>query len=116
MAGRGYLHAGRFIMNGYSAVTLFFMLSGFILAYNYRGQIETRHHTFRFWEARFARIWPAYVFSLFCSSFPPPYDSIFPSCPGHAGHGAVMESSASRIRQRVEFRLLDVVGGGPSST
>jgi peptidoglycan/LPS O-acetylase OafA/YrhL len=56
--------------NGYLAVTLFFMLSGFILAYNYRGQIETRNQAFRFWEARLARIWPVYVFSLLCCSFP----------------------------------------------
>lgn len=65
------LHAlGRFFSNGYTAVTLFFMLSGFILAYNYREQVETRRQAFRFWEARFARIWPAYAFSLLCSSFP----------------------------------------------
>jgi len=66
----GYQHAGRFMMNSYSAVTLFFMLSGFILAYNYRGQIESRQHAYRFCEARFSRIWPAYAFSLLCSSFP----------------------------------------------
>jgi peptidoglycan/LPS O-acetylase OafA/YrhL len=46
------------------------MLSGFILAYNYKGQIETRSHAIRFWEARYARIWPAYLFSLLCSSIP----------------------------------------------
>ena len=67
---RGLGAAGNFISNGYLAVPLFFMLSGFILAYNYRGQVETLNHTFRFWEARFARIWPAYIFSLICSSFP----------------------------------------------
>ncbi len=61
---RGFAHASTFVANGYLAVTLFFMLSGFILAYNYCGQIESRKHVFRFWEARFARIWPAYIFSL----------------------------------------------------
>jgi peptidoglycan/LPS O-acetylase OafA/YrhL len=70
LSNHGFPLAGTFFKNGYLAVTLFFMLSGFILAYNYRGQIETRNHAFRFWEARFARIWPAYLFSLLCSSFP----------------------------------------------
>jgi len=62
--------AGNFISNGYLAVPLFFMLSGFILTYNYRRHVETLNHALRFWEARFARIWPAYIFSLICSSFP----------------------------------------------
>jgi len=74
----GFHPAGNFVLNGYLAVTLFFMLSGFILAYNYRGQIETRNHAFRFWEARFARIWPAYLFSLLCSSFPLSHVPRFP--------------------------------------
>jgi peptidoglycan/LPS O-acetylase OafA/YrhL len=75
---RGFHLAGNFVLNGYLAVTLFFMLSGFILAYNYRGQIETRNHVFRFWEARVARIWPAYLFSLLCSSFPLSHVPRFP--------------------------------------
>ena len=70
LLAHGYYSLSRLVSNGYLAVTLFFMLSGFILAYNYRGQIKTRNHIFRFWEARFARIWPAYVFSLLCSSIP----------------------------------------------
>ena len=70
LTDRGFVHMGRFIENGYLAVPLFFMLSGFILSYNYRSQIKVRSDAFRFWEARFARIWPAYLFSLLCSSFP----------------------------------------------
>src|SRR5580704_229334 len=70
LLARGHTYAGNFLSNGFLAVTLFFMLSGFILAYNYRGQIETRSHAVRFWEARYARIWPAYAFSLICSSIP----------------------------------------------
>jgi len=70
LAKHGFIHLGRFLQNGYLAVPLFFMLSGFILAYNYRNQIQARSDAFRFWEARFARIWPAYLFSLLCSSFP----------------------------------------------
>lgn len=54
--------------NGYLAVTLFFLLSGFILAYTYYGQVESRSDCRRFWEARFARIWPMYAVSLLASS------------------------------------------------
>jgi len=60
----------RFLSNGYLAVTLFFVLSGFILAYNYRGRIAGTGKAFRFLEARLARIWPAYLFSLLCSCWP----------------------------------------------
>jgi peptidoglycan/LPS O-acetylase OafA/YrhL len=68
LGNRGFGHAANFFANGYLAVPLFFMLSGWILAYTYRGQIETALHRKHFWEARFARIWPAYAFSLLLSS------------------------------------------------
>jgi peptidoglycan/LPS O-acetylase OafA/YrhL len=53
-----------FLANGWTAVTLFFMLSGFILSYTYSGQIEGSAHRSRFWQARFARIYPVYLLSL----------------------------------------------------
>jgi peptidoglycan/LPS O-acetylase OafA/YrhL len=53
-----------FLGNGYLAVNLFFILSGFILAYTYEGQIEGQTNRLHFWEARFARIYPAYFLSL----------------------------------------------------
>ena len=53
-----------FFGNGYLAVALFFLLSGFILAYTYEGQIEDHPHRLRFWQARFARIYPVYLLSL----------------------------------------------------
>ena len=53
-----------FLGNGYLAVGLFFILSGFILAYTYEGQIEGRAGRLRFWEARVARIYPVYFLSL----------------------------------------------------
>jgi peptidoglycan/LPS O-acetylase OafA/YrhL len=59
----GHLAAGNFFMSGYLAVALFFLLSGFILAYTYAGQIGGPGDYRRFWEARFARIWPVYVVS-----------------------------------------------------
>ena len=53
-----------FLGNGYLAVTLFFILSGFILAYTYDGQIDGKTNRLHFWEARFARIYPVYFLSL----------------------------------------------------
>jgi peptidoglycan/LPS O-acetylase OafA/YrhL len=53
-----------FLSNGYLAVGLFFLLSGFILAYTYDGNIDGRANRVRFWEARFARIYPVYLLSL----------------------------------------------------
>lgn len=53
-----------FLSHGYLAVGLFFLLSGFILAYTYDGNIDGRANRVRFWEARFARIYPVYLLSL----------------------------------------------------
>jgi peptidoglycan/LPS O-acetylase OafA/YrhL len=53
-----------FLSHGYLAVGLFFMLSGFILAYTYDGNIDGRANHMRFWQARFARIYPVYLLSL----------------------------------------------------
>jgi peptidoglycan/LPS O-acetylase OafA/YrhL len=64
----GHRAAGNFFMSGYLAVALFFLLSGFILAYTYAGQISGRGDSRRFWEARVARIWPVYVVSLLLTS------------------------------------------------
>jgi peptidoglycan/LPS O-acetylase OafA/YrhL len=64
----GHLAAGHFFLSGYLAVAMFFLLSGFILSYTYAGQIDEPGDYRRFWEARFARIWPVYVVSLLLTS------------------------------------------------
>ena len=46
---------------GYVGVSFFFVLSGFILVYTYAGRSTT---AVDFWRARFARVYPAYLFSL----------------------------------------------------
>lgn len=58
-----------FVGYGYSGVSLFFVLSGFILAYNY-SNMETLNprKLKRFWIARFARVYPLYLIALFLSS------------------------------------------------
>ena len=53
-----------FLSNGYLAVALFFLLSGFILSYTYEGHVEGRKEFASFWEARFARIYPVYFLAL----------------------------------------------------
>ena len=50
---------------GYVGVNFFFVLSGFILVYTYAGPaLDVR----RFWQARLARIYPAYVLSLMAAA------------------------------------------------
>ena len=46
---------------GYVGVSFFFVLSGFILVYTYAGRDI---HLREFWQTRFARIYPAYLFAL----------------------------------------------------
>jgi len=50
--------------NGWVAVALFFILSGFILSYTYADAISGGHNRARFWIARFARVYPVYLLSL----------------------------------------------------
>jgi peptidoglycan/LPS O-acetylase OafA/YrhL len=52
--------AAHFFDSGYTGVTLFFSLSGFILAYNYPRVASRRD----FWISRFARIYPVYIISI----------------------------------------------------
>ena len=56
-------HAGVFA-SGYVGVTFFFVLSGFILAYNYAGKLETGAQNAAFARRRFARIYPAHVLTF----------------------------------------------------
>jgi len=49
------------IRNGFMGVSLFFILSGFVLTYTYRGANASLKD---FFAARFARIYPVYLFSL----------------------------------------------------
>ena len=53
---------------GYIALGLFFLLSGFVLGYNYAGQARAGSlDTVRFWKARFTRLYPIYLLSLLLS-------------------------------------------------
>lgn len=53
------------LAGGGSAVTLFFILSGFVLAYNYAPSARTgSFNKWAFWRNRFARIYPVYFLAL----------------------------------------------------
>ena len=55
--------------NGYTSVSFFLLLSGFVLAYNYsdraqRGQLNAK----KFWIARISRLYPVYLLALLVST------------------------------------------------
>jgi peptidoglycan/LPS O-acetylase OafA/YrhL len=60
----------------YFGMTLFFLLSGFVIQYNYAGSFASQplaSATYRFFVARFARLYPLYIISVICSlSYIPP--------------------------------------------
>jgi peptidoglycan/LPS O-acetylase OafA/YrhL len=62
ITGPGWLKT--FAGIGYVGVSFFFVLSGFILVYTYAGRNIVLGE---FWQTRFARIYPAYLFSLILS-------------------------------------------------
>jgi peptidoglycan/LPS O-acetylase OafA/YrhL len=49
---------------GQAGVGFFFLLSGFILTYTYRGALKTKATVVQFYVARFARVYPAYLVSI----------------------------------------------------
>lgn len=52
------------LSSGWCSVCLFFILSGFVLAYSHQGKIDGMRSCGAFWQARFARIYPVYLLSL----------------------------------------------------
>lgn len=55
----------RLIHRGWLAVDLFFILSGFILAYSYQHKTKSWGWVKDFWIKRFARVYPAHLVTLF---------------------------------------------------
>ena len=67
---------------GFVGVPVFFVLSGFVLSYNYDGQ-DLRAPAARraFWAARFARVYPLYIVA-FLLSVPPALYALWTGVPG----------------------------------
>lgn len=67
---------------GFVGVPVFFVLSGFVLAYNY-GDADLRAPAVRrsFWAARFARVYPLYIVA-FLLSVPPALYALWTDVPG----------------------------------
>ena len=53
-----------FIFSGFTAVSFFYFLSGFILAFNYGEAHSFNIDLTRFWRARVARVYPVFLLSL----------------------------------------------------
>lgn len=54
--------------NGYTSVSFFLLMSGFILSYNYSSRAQRGELVrWRFWVARFSRLYPIYIFALLIS-------------------------------------------------
>jgi len=67
-----------FFQNGYQAVSFFFVLSGFVLAYNYLDltrQSKIKTSDTKFWIARVARIYPLYLVALVVAIVPFAYSA-----------------------------------------
>jgi peptidoglycan/LPS O-acetylase OafA/YrhL len=63
--GTSQAPGARVIQSGFVGVSLFFVLSGFILAYTYIGDDGALRGTWKdFLFARFARVYPVYIFAL----------------------------------------------------
>lgn len=59
-----------FFAAGYAAVSFFFLLSGFILAYTHATEYEIgKGDAKRFWVARFARIYPVYFVVMLLAAY-----------------------------------------------
>ncbi len=52
------------LSKGYASVSFFFVLSGFILTYNYLDRIRSGEDRRRYWFSRFARVYPVFLVGL----------------------------------------------------
>jgi peptidoglycan/LPS O-acetylase OafA/YrhL len=61
--------AKHLFLEGYVGVSFFFILSGFIIAYNYTDKVSTRDNKKDYYIARIARIYPLHLLTLFIAFF-----------------------------------------------
>lgn len=65
---RGYspIYDSALVRNAYLFVDFFFVLSGFVIAWNYAARLDSREAVRRFLVLRFGRLYPLHIFMLFC--------------------------------------------------
>src|SRR4051812_18997118 len=59
-----HLSGSQFIQNSYLAVDLFFILSGFVISWAYRGKIGSAADAYRFLTVRLFRVYPLHLAAL----------------------------------------------------
>jgi len=63
-----HLSGSQFIQNSYLAVDLFFILSGFVISWAYRGRIGSAADAYRFLTVRLFRVsCPRFLWTPYCS-------------------------------------------------
>lgn len=72
-------HGRSFMEAGYTGVSFFFLLSGFILTYTHAAEYTAgRGSAPRFWMARFARIYPVYLLAVLLAVYVQHHLLLFP--------------------------------------
>jgi peptidoglycan/LPS O-acetylase OafA/YrhL len=64
--GWGPLYTSSFVRNSYLFVDFFFVLSGFVIAWNYGDRLSSWPEMKRFLILRLGRVYPLHLFMLFC--------------------------------------------------
>ena len=64
-----FIHNSNFVQNGVLAVDFFFVLSGFVIAYNYIDKINSKKELITFQKKRFYRLYPLHLLTLFVFIF-----------------------------------------------
>jgi peptidoglycan/LPS O-acetylase OafA/YrhL len=61
-----FIYESNFIQNGGLVVDFFFVLSGFVISYNYAGKINTKKDLIDFQKKRFYRLYPSTLTNPVC--------------------------------------------------
>jgi peptidoglycan/LPS O-acetylase OafA/YrhL len=69
VSGRGLPHSIA-VGLAYFGMSLFFVLSGFVICYNYENKVLSPYGRWQFFGARFARLFPMYAFVVIVYALP----------------------------------------------
>ncbi|HXD42001.1 MAG TPA: acyltransferase [Ramlibacter sp.] len=64
--GYSPIYTSPLVRNSYLFVDFFFVLSGFVIAWNYAARLDSWHGVKRFLILRLGRVYPLHIFMLFC--------------------------------------------------